>query len=357
MRGATARGDLIGVIVAVVALAILALVSREPASRGLDTFASDDVRSGGYAAWSTLLEREGVRAEPFERRAIELDPQLDTLIAAEPLVYDPASWAPADVAAAADWVRGGGRLILIGGDPLVAGAERTSLLRPRTRLARATGGPLAGPLSGAVMQLAALGPTRFVPRRGQTVLLSDRGGAIALRQPLGRGAVVFVSNPEPFTNANLGRADDARFAFLLAQPRRAGASVAFDEAIHGALVDRRWWNVLSVPQRIALCGTLAALLFAGIAGALRLGPPVRLLPPREPTSAEFVAAVAALYGRTHARAHVITNLARVMLPAHVGPASAAERALRDLAARGAPDDRDVIAGAVLAHTIREERRR
>lgn len=354
---APARGDLIAGLVAVVALAILAIVGRSPSARVPDTFASGDVRSGGYAAWSALLEREGVRTEPFERRAVELDPRLDTAIVAYPIVQDPESWTPADVAAAADWVRGGGRLIVIGSDPLTAGAERADLARPPARVMRGNPGPLNGTFAPAVAHLSALGPARFASGRTASVLLGDRGGAIAVAQALGRGVVVYVAGPEPFTNAHIGLADDARFAYLLAQPRRAGAPVAFDEALHGTLVERRWWDVLAVPQRIALVGTLLALLLGAVAGMLRLGPAVRLLPPREPTSAEFVAALAALYERTHARGHVIESLARSTLPARARTTSAVERALSELSARGAPSDRDVIASAVLARTIREERRR
>ncbi len=280
---------------------LAALLEVTPPGGGSDTFSSTDYRSGGYAAWYTLLQREGIAVERFERRPVELDRTIDTLIAANPVV--PAGndvRRPPDRAALARWVRAGGRLIALGARDPLAGS----------------GPKIAG-----------------------------------VRTPYGRGEIVVVPDAHPFDNALLARGANARRAYDLARPRRAGGIVAFDEALHGTLVDRRWWDVLSVPQRVALGGLALAVLLALIASTLRLGPAVALRAVREPASDEFVAAVAALYERSGSRRAALGLLA-------AGAANASGEAvdrLRALAARPRPTDRDLVAGAVLARTIREGR--
>src|SRR6202522_939829 len=146
-------------------------------------------------------------------------------------------------------------------------------------------------LGGAVEARATFPPDRFVrgtaASRART-LLADRGGALIVRVPLGRGAVVYVSDPRLFANAALARDDNARLAYLLARPRQPGRITAFDEALHGALLERGWLGTLSVPVRVALAGTVLTILIALAGGALRLAPPVTLRAPREPASDEFI---------------------------------------------------------------------
>jgi hypothetical protein len=297
LGGLNARDALLLVLL----LAGLAAVAflQAPGADGRDTFASTDYRSGGYAAWYELLAREGVAVERFEHRPAELSADIDTLIAAAPVI--PASESargPADVDALARWVRGGGRLIALG--------QRR-------------------PLAGA-------GP-RLAP----------------LRTPYGRGEIVTIPDPHPFDNGLITRADNARLAYALAKPRRPGGVVAFDEALHGAIVDRRWWNVIDVPQRVALGGTALAVLVAIAGSMLRLGPAVTLRSAREPASDEFVAAVAMLYERTKSRRAAIALLAA---GAHNAGGDAVTQ-LRLLAERQSPTDRDLITSAALARTIRE----
>jgi hypothetical protein len=273
---------------------------QAPGADGRDTFSSSDYRSGGYAAWYELLNREGVAVERFEHRSADLDGSIDTLIAATPLGGAVDARGPADRDALARWVRSGGRLIALG--------ERR---------------PFAG-----------RGPRRT-----------------GLSTPYGRGQVVVIADPHPFDNALIARADNARIAYVLVKPRHAGGIVAFDEGLHGALVDRRWWDVIDVPQRVALGGIALAVLAALAGSMLRLGPAVTLRVAREPASDEFIAAVAALYERTKSRRAAIALFA-----AGVQNASGdAVTQLRMLAEQPSPTDRDLIISAGLARTIREGR--
>jgi hypothetical protein len=346
------RGDVIRALLAVAGLTLVALLTKPPPEPALDTYSVNDVRSGGYAAWEELLQREGVAVERFERRPIELDGTIDTLIDAYGVAPLPdGTRLDADTRALADWVRSGGRLLVLGRNAATAAAETTLLKRPAQRSATFSGAPLhAPPFGGAVARLTTFSPERFV--RGKAAartLLADRGGALVVRVGLGRGAIVYVSDPRLFANAALARDDNARLAYLLARPREPGHIVAFDEGLHGALLERGWLGTLSVPVRVALAGTVLTILIALAGGALRLGPPVTLRAAREPASDEFIAAVAALYRRAHARRDAIAILAGA---ADVPGETAVQ--LRLLRERQTPSDADLIQSAALAHALRRE---
>jgi hypothetical protein len=348
------RGDAIRAALAVAGLTLVAILTKPPAQPALDTYSVTDARSGGYAAWEELLQREGVAVERFQGRPIELDGTIDTLIDAYGVAPLPDDLRlNADTRALAAWVRRGGRLVLLGRNASTAAQEETLLKRPGERPAPLAGGPLrARAFGGTVEALATFSRERFVrgntPSRTRT-LLADRGGALIVRVPLGRGAIVYVSDPRLFANAALARDDNARLAYLLARPRGPGRITAFDEALHGALVARGWLGTLSVPVRVALAGAVLTILIALAGGALRLGPPVALRVLREPASDEFIAAVAALYRRANARRDAIALLAG----AADGPSATAVQ-LRLLRERRTPSDADLIQSAALAQALRRE---
>ena len=101
-------------------------------------------------------------------------------------------------------------------------------------------------------------------------------------------------------------------AYLLGLPRRPGGAVAFDDGLHGALIDRPWYRALPVPVKVSLGILGLTALLAMIGSALGSGPPLPPPPKREPTSAEFVAALGALHERIAARepaAAILANAA------------------------------------------------
>ena len=305
------RGELVLGSVVFAGMLLVAFLGTKTDAVATDTFATSDFRSGGYAAFYTLLQREGVIVVPFEKRPAELDASIDTLIVA----YPPAGAVPdarlaPDRAALKQWVSAGGRILAFGtSDPLAA------IVAPKN----------------AVTAPATIAPLAPVTKH------------------VGQGAIVTAGDPRRFDNAHLGTGDDARAAYALGRPRHPGGVVAFDETLHGTLVDRTWWNVLDAPERVALGGIVLALLIALAGGALRLGPAVALRLAREPASDEFIAAIAALYRRSGARHAAIALLAHGAR--HVtGEAATQLRLLADLPS---PSDRDLIAGARLARTIRE----
>jgi hypothetical protein len=357
-------------------LASIAVVTAPPQVAATPSYISTDYGGGGYRAWAALLHREGLTTTAFRLRPIELDARIDTLISAQsPFGTDAARRTEADLAALAAWVRSGGRLVYLGRALGLTALEDRLLLVPFWLPDVGARPKLSGPLAPAVGALANVGPDRMllVEHTGQAEL-SDGNGEIVARYPLGRGEVVAVADPEPFANDRIAAAGNARLAYLIGVPRRPGGLVAFDDGVHGGVIDRPWYRALPLPLRVGL-GLLGVAALLGLIGsALRGGPAVRLRRAREPTSAEFVAAIAALYERNAQRAGTARLLIRDALraaaranglPDGTPPSVIAERIslpaagadVRRLAAlEDAPvtTDAALIASAALAHTVRKE---
>ena len=303
--------------VVIAALAVLALVAvsllgdhAQPPQAS--TRASGDFSFGGYHAWYELLDREGVRVEQFRRHHDSLgDSGIDTLIVAFPAAPVAHLWSAAERDALRAWVRRGGRMVDIGLTP-PAGKDDANGERVFLQDARGARGSLQGTWSPLVASLADRGGYRLVPAKGAHVetLLRDKAGALVVRYRYGRGEVVGVSEAAPFENSAIGRGDAARLAYLVAQPGRRGGTVAFDESVRGDIVEKPWYRALTAPELLALAlAALAGLLWLAY-GIVPLGPAVRLRAPREPTSEEFLDAVAALYERARARDHARDALLR-----------------------------------------------
>jgi len=385
--------DVLAVVLVVAAICVLA-IARDAAERAAqtppDSYASSDYLGGGFRAWRTLLEREGLAVESFDLRPGLLDRSIDTLIVAVPHA-ETGTWTDADQLALLRWVRDdGGHLVLLdygSGDDAMklfssppkpkATSKKRAAAAPRPA---PTAKPVAGALRGAyasdVRALAPRGEGRYLPETAQErreVRLGDGLGALAIVMTRGKGTIVLVTETAPFTNRALAHADNARLAYLIARPARPGGTVAFDDALHGALVERPWWQALPPSVDAALgVGAVAFVLWLMLS-LVRNG---RALPPpapREPTSAEFLAALAALYARTQARhyaadvldAAAFATAARALgLPPGANPqvlvARAAQRrgddVARLLAARATEPrtDRELIVRAHTAYAVRKD---
>ena len=364
-------------LVVVAILAVTAALTSQPMAPVARSYESTDYGSAGYRAWAALLSREGLTTSRFLLRPIELDDRIDTLISAQPLPLsaDASVRTAADLAALAAWVRAGGHLVYLGRNALLRESENRSLELPFALPNVGARGPASGPLVKSTGPLRGLGTNRmlFVEHPGN-VELADANGDIVVRYPLGHGDVRAVVDGTPFTNANITGPGNARLAVLLASPRRPGSMVAFDDGLHGALVDRPWYRALPLALRVSLGILALAALLGLVGGTLRTGPAVRLEPPREPTSAEFVTALAALYERVHARPATGALLARQafaiaargaggnerLAPAELAariadPARADNvRRLAEVLATPVTTDAALVAGARLAYTVRKD---
>jgi hypothetical protein len=368
-------------IAGVLALAIVAAIavfSQGDQPPKFDTFLSTDYASGGVRGWSLLLEREGIRTGRFVLRPLELDDSTDTLISIAPLGFAQAvsPRGASDLAALAAWVRRGGRLVYVGRYTGLADAESAQLKLPRQLPGVGASGQLHGPLTASTGPLASVGTDRMLTLPPEHVReeIADRNGDIVVRYPLGRGEVIAVTGAAPFANRALGQAGNARLAYLLGVPHKAGGRVDFDDGVHGMLADRPWYRAMTAWELLALAIMAIAIVLWVVGGMLPAIPAFRLGAKREPTSAEFIAALAALYERTGARAQsgqTLTDDALRTVARAVGVSDRATPA--DIAARAAPrpgganvaqlvaaldtpllTDEDLLAKAKLTHTIRKD---
>jgi hypothetical protein len=355
------RRDLIVAALCIVALLVASvLTAKRPEPSKYPTRDSSDYAFGGYRAFYDLVAREGQRVERFHEHHDALDGSVDTLVMAFPDPMLGPQWNDSENDAVRAWIRAGGRLIDIGITPPTAHED----LKAETVLGVAglpDHGRLHGPWSA---QVATVGPRggerlRVNPGHHAQILLADRSGALVMRYRLGKGDVIAIAPDALFENRNLGIGDDARLAYLAAQPRHAGGVVAFDEAIRGDVSEKPWYTAIDVPERIGLAIlTLAGLLWL-LYGFFRLGPPVRLRPLREPTSREFLAAVAALYARARARGHardaLLADARRNLERAPRTPENVALLARANASAtRPITTDAELVRLAALARTTREE---
>ena len=355
------RRDVIVAAVAVAALVAVSLLGDHGEKPAAATRSSADYSFGGYRAWYELLAREGVRVEPFRRHHDALAQSgIDTLIVAFPAPPLPTDWDAAERDALRAWVRGGGRMIDIGLTP-PAGKDDAKGEKVMLDERRADNGSLSGAFARWVAALPARGTERLVPLpkvRDVATLLRDRAGPLVVRYRYGRGEVIGVASAEPFENRALARGDAARLAYLVGRPGRSGGVVAFDEAVRGDVVEKPWYRALTAAELVALAlAGLAGLLWL-LYGIVPLGPAVRLRPPREPTSQEFVDAVAALYERARARDHAAEALLRdARRSLERAPRTAENKALAERVrfAEMEPltDDAGLVAVAQLARTARE----
>ncbi|MDB5027223.1 MAG: hypothetical protein JWO66_912 [Candidatus Eremiobacteraeota bacterium] len=355
------RRDLVVAALAVVALVGVSLLGNHDAKPQAATHASGDYSFGGYRAWYALLEREGTRVERFRRHHDALrDSGIDTLVVAFADQRLPHLWNAAERDALRRWVRNGGRLVDIGITPAVDKNDGKGELVYGDET-HGGGGPLNGTWASLVRDVPQRGDERMIAAKGARVetLLRDRAGIFAVRYRYGRGEVIGLASAAPFENRAIGSGDNARLAFLAARPGRPGGTVAFDETVRGDIVEKPWYRALSAPELLALAfAALAGVLWLAY-GILPLGPAVRLRAPREPTSEEFVDAVAALYARAGARDHARDALLRdargsleraARTPENATLARRVEAAKYEVLS----DDAGLIGVAQLARSAREE---
>ena len=356
------RDAVLAAVLVALLIAVSLLTAKPPATPKAATHAADDFGFGGYRGWSDLLAREGVRVTRFRRHHDALDGAgLDSLVMSFPANGVPYVWGAGERDALHAWIRAGGRLIDVGVTPSTSkddGKDEPIALSRKKGDAKS---PLRGPWASIVQTLAARGTDRIAIKPHQQVetLLADRGGALVARYRLGRGEVISIANGAMFENRVLADGDDARLAYLVAAPRAPGGVVAFDEAIRGDIVDKPWYLALDVPERVALAFVALAGLLWLLYGIVPLGPPVRLRAPREPTSEEFLDAVAALYGRARARDHardaLLAGARRALERSARSPENAA-LAAQLAAAENVPvtGDAALVALARLSRIAREE---
>ena len=162
----------------------------------------------------------------------------------------------------------------------------------------------AAPIFGGVEVVRGADTARaFKPAATQVPLLrNDAGEVLGLRQAVGQGQLVALTDPLILCNGYLGKADNGRFAADLMAMTPAGGRVWFDEFHHGAAAfaspETAW---MTTPWGFALL--LAVIItFAGLAMRGRaFGPAIPLRARDDRSTAEYAVAVGSLLHRTGAR--------------------------------------------------------
>ena len=355
------RRDIAIAVLAIAALLVVSFLTAHQESPKGATHASGDYSYGGYRGWYDLLAREGITVERFRQHHDALGASgIDTLIVAFPSGAVVHVWDAGERDALRAWVRGGGHLIDIGITPPVDKNDGKGEVLFGVDAQRGPTGALRGPWSASIAAWQNRGTVRLQAAKGAhaQTLLADRAGALVVRYPYGRGSVLSIADAAVFENRALGRIDDARLAYLAGRPSTQRRVTAFDEAVRGDIVERAWYRALDAPELVALAIVALAGLLWLLYGIVPLGPAVRLTPPREPTSEEFLDAVAALYGRAHARDHardaLIADARRMVERAPRIPENIAlARRIDAVAAEPVRDDAALLVVAQLARTARE----
>ena len=150
----------------------------------------------------------------------------------------------------------------------------------------------------------------FAPTAAQVPLLrNDDGDVLGVRETVGQGQLVALTDPLILCNGYLGKSDNGRFAADLMALTPAGGRVWFDEFHHGAAAsgstETAW---MTTPWGLALLGAVV-IVFVGMALRGRaFGPLIPLRAREDRSTAEYAVAVGSLLHRTGARQVTLQTL-------------------------------------------------
>lgn len=278
---------LAGVLVVVAALSLLDSATRgQSTSPGRSSTLS--TAPGGLEAYATLLAQYGYHVQPRRGSlaSISLAASTDGLF-----VVDGPELDHAEVAAIANFVDSGGRLVVAGDAPWLADVVSDP--------------PVWVPTAPAASTVRLEGRTFTVRTDGDGSWIVGDRRALVTRVAVGRGAVVLVADSSPLQNHRLAEADNAAFGVGLAGP--TGTRLAFAEGVHGygsatglGGIPDRWKYAL-------VAGALAALLLV-IAGGRRIGPAEDEARALAPPRSSYIDAMAEALARTRDPARALAPL-------------------------------------------------
>jgi hypothetical protein len=258
-----------------------------------------DTGPGGTAALRKYLEAMGATTTTVQGDTFAADPsQVGVLLMLGPS----EAFTQLDAVAVRRFVTGGGTAVLA----TDAGIFEGPLLDTFDVHVTGTLGPGQYPVGG----VAFADPPAHAIALDRGVVLSFGPGRVPLATASGKtivalaregsGSLIVVGSVAPFLTAELGDADNGRFALALAAPAIASRrAVAFDEYHHGVhpttdvlvLLTQTW------PGRALMFAGVAFFLYL-IASGRRLGPPIPLDPRPPRSSLEYIRGFAGLVRRS-----------------------------------------------------------
>jgi hypothetical protein len=280
--------------------ALVASALTADSSGGVSRSASVyDTGPGGTAALRKYFEAMGASTTTVQGDTFAADPsQVGVLFMLGPS----EAFTQLDAIAVRGFVAGGGTAVLA----TDAGIFEGPLLDAFDVHISGAVGPGRYSLGG----LAFADPPAHVIALDRGVTLSFGAGRVPLANVAGRtivalaregaGSLIVVGSVAPFLTAELGEADNGRFALALAAPAIAARrAVAFDEYHHGVhpttdvlvLLTRTW------PGRALVFAGVALFLYL-VASGRRLGPSIPLDPRPPRSSLEYIRGFAGLVRRS-----------------------------------------------------------
>lgn len=295
-------------------LAVLAVLSMRIASQ---TETPDDAahprrsvhsaRPGGWKGLYLLLQQQGVRTDLIERAPRDWPAQTAVIITGEPhftlglSAGGNSRWDERQVKDALRWVENGGTLIVLS----ASDNELTDTLKLKVDEYLRTDAKLAplqpAPFLAGVRSVTFPDTERWekAPDEAVTLLGDDKPAFVLLRR--GKGVILAGATPAIAENRHLATTDNARFLVqMIRLYAGSGGTVAFDEFHQGYQQSDSLWTAIGRPGQLAFWQMLALAALLAYTVGRRFGLP-RPMPAAPRVSSEYVASLADLYRRAHAR--------------------------------------------------------
>ena len=224
-------------------------------------------------------------------------------------IFTPGPFTADEVQQLNTWIASGGVLVYAAedGDPQVD--AQFGLRRSSRQVAANAKAP--APVFGGIASVSGAEAARaFNPTASQVPLLRNRAGdVLAVRQTVGHGVLLALTDPLILCNGYLEKPDNGRLAADLMAMTPSGGRVWFDEFHHGASAtgppETAW---MTTPWGLALVSAVL-ILFTGLALRGRgFGPLLPLRPRADRSTAEYATAVGSLLHRTGARRVTLETL-------------------------------------------------
>jgi hypothetical protein len=293
----------------VVLLVVLTAISVRPSNSGLPALSAQSSEPSGGRALALWLEGLGYRVFEIDTEPFTVESNVDALFILAPS----AAFDDDAVQAVADWVQGGGQLVLA-----TSGGPRALLERFGLRLRFA--GDRLGEATVAQPVLRQPPVERVRVDTWEVVegadglapwLVADDHVVLGSR-PYGQGEIIVMTTLRPLSNEGLAEPESAALALNLIGRLPPGARIGFDEYHHGFVrgTTRGLWQLLlanywgwAVIYAVAL-----GYLYLWLRGR-RFGPPLGAPRGARRSVSEYVASLGALYRRAGQRAYLADRLA------------------------------------------------
>jgi hypothetical protein len=253
----------------------------------------------GYGAWYNYMAEQEPPIFRWQRPTSELLTE-EALETPKTLLRVHGGFQPWGIGwQESTWVEQGNRLVIVG--------TRAKVTEAQFRSTHPTDFGLVTVETGRRLQ----------PQPGEEAVLSDDFGAIALRQPLGEGEVIYIVYP--YFAANAYQNSPGNFAFLRELVNQSGYEIWIDEYLHGYKdeevvveeVGESWVDYLVRTPIVLVAiqlGVLLLVLF--IAENQRFGKPQPLATPQPNNSKAYINALASVLHKAGSSEFVLNSVGK-----------------------------------------------